>query len=125
MKLTELFVRQVKPASTTKKYFDGGGLYLEVTPQGGKRWRYKYRFAGKEKLISLGTYPAVSLKGARLKHAEARKHLANGINPSEMKKVAFATASGQYSFQGIAMEWVALKTPGWSPSHCQKTKDIL
>ena len=125
MRLTDTAIRQAKPRPKAYKLFDGGGLYLEVAPSGGKWWRCKYYFAGKEKRISLGTYPAVSLKEARLKHAEARKQLANGINPSEMKKVAFATASGQYSFQGIAMEWVALKTPGWSPSHCQKTKDIL
>lgn len=125
MSLTDTAIRQAKPRSKAYKLFDGGGLYLEVAPSGGKWWRYKYRFFGKEKRISLGTYPTVSLKEVRFKHADARKLLASGIDPSEMKKVAVATAAGRYSFEGIAMEWVALRAPGWSPSHCQKTKDIL
>ena len=79
----------------------GAGFILKLPPA-GKWWRYKYRFACREKRISLGTYPDITLKEARLKHAEARKQLANGIDPSsEMKKVAVATAAGQYSFQSV------------------------
>ncbi len=63
----------------------GGGLYLEVTPTGGKLWRYKYRFNGKEKLLAIGKYPDVSLKKAKEKHQKARQQLADNIDPSEIK----------------------------------------
>ena len=99
MPLTDTAIRSAKPQNKPIKLSDGGGLYLEVAPSGGKWWRLKYRIDGKEKRISLGTYPDITLKEARLKHAETRKQLANGIDPSEMKKVAVATAAGQYSFQ--------------------------
>ena len=75
MKLAEVKIKGAKPTSQKYKLSDGGGLYLEVTPAGGKLWRYKYRFNGKEKLLSLGKYPDVSLKKAREKHQKARQHL--------------------------------------------------
>ncbi|MGD9950678.1 MAG: transposase [Desulfobulbus sp.] len=90
MKLTNIAISKAKAIDKTQKLFDGGSLFLEITTKGAKRWRFKYRFGGKEKLISLGLYPEVSLKDARERHLEARKPLANGINPSEIKK-AFKT----------------------------------
>jgi integrase len=125
MKLTNIAISKAKPTEKTQKLFDGGGLFLEVTPKGAKRWRFKYRFGGKEKLISLGIYPEISLKDARVRHLEARKHLAQGIDPSEVKKVIKSNLAGEYSFKNIALEWVALKSPGWSPSHREKTLTIL
>jgi hypothetical protein len=74
--------------------FDGGGLYLEVRPAGGKWWRFKYRFGGKEKLLALGTYPDVSLKQARDRRDTARKHLSEGANPSQARKAEEGRNSG-------------------------------
>lgn len=125
MKLTNVAISQVKPTGKTHKLFDGGGLFLEVTPTGGRRWRFKYRFGGKEKLISLGVYPDVSLKDARERHQEARRHLAQGIDPSEVRKVFKSALAGEHSFEVIAREWIALKSPGWSTSHREKTLTIL
>ena len=84
--LTETKVRTVKPTEKTKKLFDGWGLYLLVTPTGGKLWKLKYRFEGKEKKLSLGAYPYVSLAEARLKRDHARTLLANGADPGDTKK---------------------------------------
>ena len=79
MPLTDTAIRAIKPTSKTAKYFDGGGLYLEVAPSGGKWWRLKYRFQGKEKRISLGTYPTIGLKEARERREDTKKILAHGI----------------------------------------------
>ena len=86
MSLTDIAIRKAKPRAKSYKMFDGSGLYLEFAPSGGKWWRYKYRFDGKEKRLSLGTYPDTSLQEVRIKHREARKLLANGVNPSENRK---------------------------------------
>ncbi len=82
MPLTDQEIKKIKPEAKPQKLFDGGGLFLLVTPQGGKCWRMKYRFTGKEKLLSLGTYPEVTLKDARSRREEARKQLAQGVDPS-------------------------------------------
>ena len=86
MKLTDSAIRNAKPGVKTRKLFDGGGLYLEVTPAGSKRWRWKYRYGGKEKLLSMGVYPATGLKEARARREEARKHLAEGADPSALRR---------------------------------------
>ena len=88
MPLTDVKVRNAKPEAKPYKLSDGGGLFLLVQPAGGKWWRYKYRFAGKEKLLALGSYPDVSLSDARERHSQARKALAAGNDPSEVKKEA-------------------------------------
>lgn len=89
MKLTADFVHDVaNDPSKNQKFFDGLGLFLEVPQRGSKRWRLKYRFDGKEKLISLGTYPDTGLDLARRKALIAKKLLAHGINPSEGRKAA-------------------------------------
>jgi integrase len=106
-KLTDLQVRRAKPGLRTQKLFDGAGLYLEITPAGNRWWRYKYRFAGKEKLISLGTLERTTLKDARAAHREARAALASGIDPSMQRKALKATRSlsAANSFEAIAREW--------------------
>lgn len=71
MNLTNLYLKKLKPTGKTQKHFDGNGLYIEVSPKGGMWWRLKYRFEGKEKRLSLGTYPNVSLKNARERKNEA------------------------------------------------------
>ncbi len=82
MALTDTAVKNVKSTGKTLKMFDGGGLFLEVPPTGSKRWRLKYRYHNKEKLISLGIYPDVKLKDAREQRDENRKLLSRGVDPS-------------------------------------------
>lgn len=82
MPLTDTAIRAAKPTEKQQKLYDGSGLFLLLFPNGSKVWRFKYHFQGREKLISLGTYPAVSLKDAREKAAEARKTLGTGKDPS-------------------------------------------
>jgi hypothetical protein len=84
--LTDTAIKNAKPQKKAKRHFDGGGLYLEVSPQGGKWWRLKYRFEGKEKRLSLGVYPEVSLKEARSRRDESRKMLTTGIDPAANRK---------------------------------------
>jgi integrase len=119
MALTDTALRKVKPAAKTVKLFDGAGMYLEVSPKGGQWWRLKYRFAGKEKRISLGTYPEVSLKEARNRRDEARKLLAAGTDPSQDRKATKVAQAGRAAntFEAIAREWYEKRTAGWAPSH--------
>lgn len=116
--LTDASVKNAKPGSKAVRMFDGGGLYLEVAPAGGKRWRLKYRFAGKEKLLALGVYPAVSLKQARDRRDDARKLLAEGVDPGEHRKAAKAAGdAGAHSFEVISREWLSKFAKGFAPSH--------
>jgi integrase len=119
MPLTDTTIRNAKPSDKTRKLFDGGGLYLEVAPSGGKWWRLKYRFDGKEKRLSLGVYPDVTLKDARDRRDEARKLLANEIDPSENRKAkkAAKVESASNSFEVVAREWFAKHSPNWSANH--------
>jgi hypothetical protein len=84
--------------------FDGSGLYLEISPSGGKLWRLKYRFVGKEKRLALGKYPEISLKEARERRDEARKLLANGVDPSAVKQAQKAESREQVAntFEAVA-----------------------
>lgn len=86
MVLTNTAILNAMPAGKAYKLYDELGLFIQVTPSGGKWWRFKYRFLGKEKLISLGIYPDVSLKDAREKRDQARKLIASGKDPSEVSK---------------------------------------
>lgn len=121
MPLTNTQIRNAKPKERSYKLFDGGGLYLEVSPAGGTWWRLKYRYHGKEKRISLGTYPEVSLKEARERRDEARKQLANGINPSEQRKAQKSTIQERSanSFELIAREWHGNFQAQWNAKHAQ------
>ncbi len=122
MPLTDTKIRTAKPADKPKRLFDGGGLYLEVSPKGGKWWRLKYRFGGKEKRLSLGVYPEVTLKDARQRREAARKLLANQVDPSEHRKAEKAAAreSGANSFEVIAREWFKKRGTNWVPSHADR-----
>ena len=106
--LTDTKVRSFTPTKKAQRHFDGGGLYLEVSPAGGKWWRFKYRHLGKEKRLSLGTYPDTSLKAAREKAEQARKLLASNVDPgAERKAVAASQAEADSgSFEAIAREWI-------------------
>ncbi len=107
MPLTDIVVRNVKPDnSKTLRLKDDRGLYLEVSPAGGKWWRLRYWMAGKENRLSLGVYPEVSLKDARERRDEARRLIANGIDPSQVRKGQHAESLADLeTFQLIAEEW--------------------
>jgi len=122
MPLTDLAIRRAKPANKPYRLFDGGGLYIEIPVTGNKRWRYKYRFQGKEKLISLGIYPDTGLAQAREKHLALRKLLAERIDPSQQRKAnkAVAAIEAAHHFAAIAEEWLALKSAQWVHSHYQQ-----
>jgi Arm DNA-binding domain len=101
-----------------QRFSDGGGLRLEVTRSGSKLWRWKYRFGGKEKLLSLGSYPAVSLRNARKARDAARLQLDAGIDPSAAKQEAKrALAPSEGSFETIARQWWADWSANKSPRH--------
>lgn len=119
MPLTDTAVRNAKPADKPFKLADERGLFLLVTPSGGKWWRLKYRFGGKEKLLSLGVYPDVGLKDARTRRDEARKLLADGVDPSENRKAQKSAREDRAanSFEVIAREWYAKHAPNWVPTH--------
>jgi len=107
MPLTDTTARTSKPGVKPIRLFDAGGLYLEVSPKGGKWWRLKYRFDGKEKRLSLGTYPDTGLKAARASRDEARKLLADGVDPGALRKATKAADSALISdtFEAVAREW--------------------
>jgi integrase len=132
MKLTARQVEASKPKDKPYKLADGGGLYLLVNPNGARYWRLKYRIAGKEKLLALGVYPAVSLAEARTKRNDAKKSISDGSDPIEEKKAektarAFAVNN---SFEAIATEWYEYKCPNWSEGYANNiwaylTQDIF
>jgi integrase len=97
--LTDTVVRSAKPSGSPRKLFDARGLYLHVMPNGGKYWRFNFRFNGKHKTLSLGIYPDVPLAKARDRHLEARRLLADGVDPCVEKQVSGKT------FEAVAREW--------------------
>ena len=122
MPLTDIKIKQAKPRDKVYKLADEKGLYLEVAPSGGKWWRLKFRFDGKEKRLSLGVYPEVSLASARERRDEARKLLANGVDPSAHRKahkMARVEARGN-SFEVVAREWYEKQKPTWAENHAEK-----
>ncbi len=119
--LSDTKIRTTKPTDKPIKLFDGGGLFLLVTPTGGKLWNLKYRISGKETRIALGAYPDVSLAEARQRRDQAKTLLANGVNPSETKKAQkSAQTQEQDTFEVIAREWHAKYAPTWADSHADK-----
>ena len=120
MALTDTEIRKAKAKTSAYRMSDGGGLYLFVTPPGGKLWRWKYRFEGREKLMSFGSYPDVSLSLARERHAEARKLLATGTDPMAERKAEKAAAED--SFQSVAHVWLEHWQDGKSPRHAAYVK---
>ena len=120
MALTDVFLKNALPKAKPYKVFDGEGLYIEIRPNGGKWWRLKYRHGGKEKRISLGTYPAVSLKQARTERSKARLLLDQGIDPSEDRKLSEKVETGENSFERVALEWFSKNRPTWSDSYAKK-----
>ncbi|WP_408337381.1 Arm DNA-binding domain-containing protein [Paraburkholderia metrosideri] len=105
MPLTEAAIRSTKAAEKARKLFDAGGLYLLITPSGGTHWRLKYRFGGKEKSLSFGTYPDVTLAAARKLRDEARAFLIAGVDPGEVRKQERATLRDEAARLDAAMRF--------------------
>lgn len=127
MSLTDTKIKKAKPKDKQYKLYDERGLFLLVSPNGGKWWRFKYRFDDKEKLLSLGTYPDVPLKDARDRRDDARKLVAAEIDPGQHRK-AKKTASisnRANSFEVVAREWFANRLTGWSTSHSNRIIRLL
>ena len=119
MKLNARQVDAAKPREKAYKLADGAGLYLEVVPSGSRYWRMKYRFNGKEKRMAFGVYPTVSLAQARALRDEAKKKLAEGIDPSFAKKEEKLVRDVQLNntFQAVALEWHGTKVSRWSEGY--------
>lgn len=119
MPLTDTHIRNIRYTGKPKKHFDGGGLFLFVTASGSKLWRMAYRFEQKEKLLSFGEYPIVSLKDARERREEAKKLLDKGIDPNAQKKEAKAAQLSEVNdtFKNIALEWHETRTAEFSAKH--------
>ena len=120
--LSKLLIEKTKPRAKSVRLSDGRGMYLEISPAGGKWWRFKYRFAGKERRISLGVYPDVPLAAAREKREEARRQVAAGIDPGEQRKAAKVALveSTENTFEAIAREWFGLFSTKWVKGHADK-----
>lgn len=128
MALTDTFVRQVKHSGRAAgdKHADGGGLYLHVLAA-GKYWRLAYRFDGKQKVLSLGVYPIVTLAAARRKRDDAKHLLEAGTDPGLAKRIAKVTARACASntFEAVATEYHASKSPAWSPAYAERWLRLL
>lgn len=122
MPLTNLAVRNASVRDKPHRLSDEKGLYLEIAPSGSKYWRWKYRFAGKEKRLALGIYPEVSLAEARSVRDASRKLLASGVDPSEARRAQKASrvVLAENSFEAVAREWFAKYAPTWVATHSDK-----
>ncbi len=122
MPLTDLEIRAARPRQKAYRLTDGAGMYLEVSPSGGKHWRLKYRFGGKEKRLALGAYPLITIKDARRRRDDARRLLADGIDPGLERRIqkAAAVQRAENSFECVAREWFARQAPTWAKSHADK-----
>jgi len=127
MPLSNLAIQRAKPRAQAYKLFDEKGLFALVTPRGSKLWRFKYRFLGKEKLLSLGSYPDISLAAARERRDGLRRLVASGIDPSTQRRAerrALASRN-ENTFGAIALEWVASRSVAWVPDHAKRQEARL
>ena len=125
--LTDTAVRKVKPGDKAFKVADSGGLFLFVTPSGGKLWRFRYRFHGKEKLLSIGAYGAVSLTDARAAGDAAKATLRDGRDPAVAKRLRrlAGAASSANTFEALAREWFDLNKGHWVERHADDVIESL
>jgi integrase len=121
--LTEVALRALKSKTTPYKIFDERGLFVLVTPAGSKLWRFKYRVAGREKLLAFGNYPDVSLKEARGKRDEARKLKATGVDPAVKRRVEKLAQVN--TFEALAREWLELQRKRLSDKTYAKNLRVL
>lgn len=119
--LTDMKVLKAKPKDKPISFFDGGGLYLLVTPTGGKLWRLKYRFNKQERKLALGTYPEISLQDARKRRDDARRLLANDVDPGAIRKAQKqAKIEDTETVEVIAREWHGKFKSKWTEGHAIK-----
>lgn len=120
--LTEAQIRASKPRETAYKLPDARGLHLLITPAGGRLWRFRYRYAGRENTLGLGPYPEITLQEARDRREDARRMLKHGVDPSAQRKAAKAAAADRAvnSFEVVAREWFAKNRDGWAPTHAER-----
>jgi len=122
MLLSDIKAKKAAPKDKPYRLKDGDGLFLQVEPNGGKYWRLRYFFMGKEKMLALGTYPEVSLLDARDKRLAARKLLANGTDPGAKKRQEkrLAEFNAGNTFTAVATEWFETNTPKWTLDHAAR-----
>lgn len=120
MKLTDSKIKALRPQAKVYRVADGDGLALEVSPAGGKLWRYRFRLNGKANMLSLGAYPKVGLSDARKKRDEAAELVAKGLNPSHHRKSQAAN-----TFRNIAAEYLADQESLWTPRTMKQRRAIL
>jgi len=122
MKLTDIAIKKAKPEAKLKKLYDGNGLILLIHPNGSKYWSFKYYHLGKEKSLSLGVYPEVSLAEARSQLIDMRKLVSTGKDPSEVRKFTKhqAIISAENNFEAIAREWYELRQHEWVTGYAEK-----
>ena len=127
MKLTDTFLRGIKATGKVQKHPDGGGLYLYVSPTGGKLWRIDYRFEGKRKTLSMGAYPALSLADARGRRQEVKALLLRGVDPSAQKKAikAAVIAETANAFEVVAREWFEKHINNLAPTYSKKVRSLF
>lgn len=115
------------PERKQARFADSGGLYLEVSPGGSKRWFYKYRIQGKEKKLALGSYPAVSLTAARRARDAAKLKKSDGVDPVQARKLEKlkGLSTDGNTFKAVALEWYGKQVDKWSPTHAERTKRQL
>ena len=125
--LTEAKIRSAKPRDRAYKMADGAGVYLLVRPDGSRYWRMKYRFAGREKLLALGTYPDVTIKEMRRRRDEAKLALRDGRDPGAEKQARKRAAkiAGENTFEAIAREWHGKARNTWDPKHATRVWDSI
>jgi len=122
MALTELGIKHLKPKGRLYRVADGGGLCLEVSPAGGKLWRWRYYYQGKAQMLALGKYPAVTLSEARKKRDEQRKLLETGKHPTREKKVQKIRKAheGENTFEKLARRWLEMKGEGLNEKYAKQ-----
>jgi integrase len=127
MTLKDTNCRNAKPQDKPYRLYDEQGLYLEVQPNGGRYWRLKYRFLGKEKRLALGVYPEVGLQEARSKRGDARAQLAGGHDPSLQKRMAKVVSQldHQHTFQSVAQQWLQVREQSWAPDYTRTVRQRL
>ncbi len=122
MPLTDTQIRNAKPGDKLYRLKDERGLFLEIPPRGSKRWSLRFSFQNKPGLLSLGTYPKISLREVRDRRGEARRQIANGLNPSEVRKSQKVQAEADaLTFSVMFYEWHAKHSPAWSEHHAADT----
>ena len=127
MTINTLTIKGAKPKEKPYRLYDANGLYIEIAPSGGKLWRFKYRYAGKEKRLSLGTFPTITLKEARSLKADAKKLLNEGIDPAVRKKELKENklAASKNSFKAVTQEWISKNISKWSSGNTQRVSNRL